>query len=75
MLPISSANSYPQRCIATSVPWPTAVGESRGLAASQSEPNSAKDYELSAEEASDLIAALGGTSQQRAGYREHLGGR
>lgn len=34
----------------------------------------AEDYELSAEEASDLIAALGGTSQQRAGYREHLGG-
>ena len=32
-----------------------------------------EDYELSAEEASELIAALGGTSQQRAGYREPLG--
>lgn len=30
------------------------------------------DYELSAEEASELIAALGGTSQQRAGYREFI---
>lgn len=32
-----------------------------------------QDYELSAGEASDLIAALGGASQQRAGYREPLG--
>jgi len=30
------------------------------------------DYELSAGEASDLIAALGGASQQRAGYREFI---